>query len=137
MNINKETEELTFSKSKHVDVPTSGLSLNLTSGRNSSKSRKPRDGYRKNDYQNKMPINKSYYRPFSSIISDADKQDSDYPDSLPVLIWTGSKGENLTKADFTKVFYSAIQILSKCSFQSFLHLHSIVDAILLLAQSHT
>ena len=86
MNINKETEELTFSKSKHVDVPTSGLSLNLTSGRNSSKSRKPRDGYRKNDYQNKMPINKSYYRPFSSIISDADKQDSDYPDSHPVLI---------------------------------------------------
>ena len=89
MNIKKETEDLAFSKSKHVDVPTSGLSSNITSGRNSSKSRKPRDGYRKNSFQNKMPINKSYYRPFSSIISDADKQDSVYPlfkDSLPVMI---------------------------------------------------
>ena len=79
LNIKKDSEELIFLKTKYVDVTTSGLQSNLTSGRNSSKSRKQRDGSRKNDYQTKMPINKSYYRPFSSIISDADKQARIYP----------------------------------------------------------
>ena len=117
MNIKKESEELVFSKSKHADVPTSGLSSNITSGRNSSKSRKPRDGYRKNDFQNKMPINKSYYRPFSSIISDADKQDSVYPRVTSGCDINRKYKGNLVKADYTNVFYSTIQILSKCSFQ--------------------
>ena len=79
LNIKKDSEELIFLKTKYVDVTTSGFQSNLTSGRNSSKSRKQRDGSRKNDYQTKMPINKSYYRPFSSIISDADKQARIYP----------------------------------------------------------
>ena len=90
LKIKKESEEVTFSKSKLADVTTSGLQSNITSGRNSSKSRKPRDGSRKNDFQTKMPINKSYYRPFSSTISEADKQVWVQLESLPVQKLTGS-----------------------------------------------